>query len=133
MSVNIKWDIFLSYAERDSLVADQLYQKIIGADLTCFMAKKDLRGKGGVDFSDYIRDSILSSREMVLLCSPNSIHSEWVLSEWSAAWVLSKTITPIVYQLAPNDLPSRLSKLQCIDVHDFDEFINEASTRKQSS
>lgn len=126
----IKWDIFLSYAEADADIAEKLYDELFESDLSCFLARKELRFKGGVNFSDYIRDQILSSREMILLCSENSINREWVISEWSAAWVLKKMITPVIYRISMKSLPSRLQMLQSVDVHDFKKFVQEAASRK---
>lgn len=126
-----RWDVFLSYSERDSELAMSLMEQLEGSDLTCFMAKKSMKEHIGEDFSDRIRESILSSEEMVLLCSPDAIKSEWVISEWASAWILGKMITPVLYQLSPNDLPLRLQSRHCVHVHAFSDFVRAAAIRKQ--
>lgn len=128
----IIWDVFLSYSEKNADIAASIYQQLNDADVSCFMAGKFLKDKGGVDFSEKIREAILSSREMILLCSPDSIKREWIISEWAAAWVLLKTITPVLYRLGPTDLPLRLRHLQCVDVHNLSGFVREAAMRKQT-
>lgn len=124
-----EYDIFLSYSTIDSIKATELCEIMKDSDIDFFKADKSLEGRGGVDFSDEIRDAILVSRKMVLLCTPNSIKSDWVKSEWAAFWVLSKynknNIVPVLYQVSMEQLPERLRGKQCIDFADFHIFIKK--------
>jgi hypothetical protein len=130
---NYKFDVFLSYASKEEEIARQLEAKLKNANLRCFMATKELRSDGGADFSELIRDSIINSMEMAILCSPYSIKSTWVTTEWGAAWALKIRITPILYQLSVVDLPERLRRLQYVDCHAFDEYIDGILKRREKS
>ena len=125
-----EYDIFLSYSVKNENLAESLQTKLEMANLRCYMAKKELQGDQGADFAERIRDAILTSMEMIILCSPESIKSEWVTTEWGAAWVLKKRITPVIYHLSVNDLPQRLQRLQYVDAHEFELYIKGFLKRK---
>jgi hypothetical protein len=115
------YDVFLSYSNDDTDEASMLHDKIVNAGHRVFMAPKVM--KPGDDFAEKIRLALFGSQELWLLVSPSSAKSEWVISEWGAAWALGKRIVPILHRCAPDSLPSRLAKLQCIDLHRCDELI----------
>jgi hypothetical protein len=97
------YDVFLSYASADSKEASQLYDSIVSAGGTAFLSEKAL--KAGDDFEETIRTALHASGELWLLLSPNSLRSEWVISEWGAAWALRKPIIPILFRCAPAEVP----------------------------
>jgi hypothetical protein len=117
------YDVFLSYASPNIEQANVVREKLAAAGLRVFMAKKSL--KGGDDFAEEIRKALLGSQLVFLLLSPTSLSSEWVTTEWGAAWVLQKRIIPILYQCAPGALPARLGKVHCVDLHDVDGLISD--------
>lgn len=116
-------DVFLSYAAADSDEARQIHDRIVAAKRRVFMAPKVL--KPGDDFAEEIRLALLGARELWLLVSPSSSKSEWVITEWGAAWALGKRIVPILHRCPPESLPPRLSRLQCIDLHRCGELIEQ--------
>jgi hypothetical protein len=113
--------VFLSYASQDHEEAEQLRKAIEAAGGTVFLDKKSL--EPGDNFAERIRAALYSCRELWLLVSPSSLNSEWVMTEWGAAWVLQKTIVPILHRCRPQDLPARLSQLQCIDMYKYMELV----------
>lgn len=117
------YDVFLSYANADSDEAKSIHDQIKTAKHTVFMAPKIL--KPGDDFAEQIRLALLGSRELWLLVSPSTSKSEWVISEWGAAWALGKRIVPILHRCPPESLPARLASLQCIDLHRVEELIRQ--------
>jgi hypothetical protein len=116
-----KYDVFISYSSLDQEQANEMYEAITTAGKKAFLSAKDL--KPGEDFADAIRSQLKSSRELWLIVSPNSLKSEWVLTEWGAAWALSKKIVPILYRCKPDDLPERLRRLHSIDFHKYQQLI----------
>jgi TIR domain len=58
-----------------------------------------------------------------LLVSPTSLKSDWVLTEWGAAWALGKKIVPILHRCSPEQLPDRIRRLQCVDFYKYSELI----------
>jgi hypothetical protein len=124
-----KWsfDVFLSYSERDKDEALVIHGKVTSAGGRIFMAPKEI--SPGEDFAAAIRNALVHSRELWLLVTPHSIKSEWVISEWGAAWALEKKIVPILYHCDVAALPSRLRGIQAVDLHRLDELITKTFRR----
>jgi hypothetical protein len=116
-----EYDLFLSFSSinRDEARAIETRGRQMG--LRVFLDEKAI--EPGAVWEEVIRQGLLSSRELAVLARPQSLDSEWVKTEWGAAWVLGRTITPIILRLDPRDLPSRLQQRQWIDYHRFDEFL----------
>lgn len=121
-------DIFLSYSDRDHSIAHKIREKLLKVHAKIFMAPKSLQP--GDDFAEKIRKSLLGSSELWVIVSPNSLNSEWVTTEWGAAWVLRKRIVPILHRCDILQLPERLRKLHCIDVESIDDLIRDKFIRK---
>jgi len=115
------YDVFLSYASKDNQEALKIYEAIEKTGRKAFLSEKQI--KPGDDFAEEIRQALQGSKELWLLVSPESVKSEWVISEWGAAWVLDKKIIPILHRCDVDSLPDRLRKLHCIDYYKFDELI----------
>lgn len=124
------YDVFLSYATAEREEASQIRQAITEAGRKVFMARKDVNP--GDDFAETIREALRSSKELWLLVSPTSIKSEWVISEWGAAWVLRKNTVPILYRCDTKDLPDRLRRLQCIDFNEYPNLIRNRFQREDA-
>lgn len=123
------YDVFLSYSSVDEVSADKVQSALKNEGLRCFMASKEL--EGGELFSEKIRKALLESRETCILFTPNAKDSEWVATEWGAAWALGKTTVPILLRTRPPDLPERLRVLQCRDFHQLSEYVSEVVRRQE--
>lgn len=115
------FDVFISYASPDENLASQIKEAVEKAGGKAFLAPKDLTP--GEDFADEIRTALRTSRELWLLVSPASLKSDWVLSEWGAAWALGKKIVPILHRCDPEKLPDRIRRRQCIDFYEHPELV----------
>lgn len=124
----LRYDVFISYSSSDSSEANQLYEAVKSAGGRAFLSNKSL--KPGGNFAEDIREALVASRELWLLVSPTSLKSDWVLSEWGAAWALEKKIVPILHRCSPEQLPDRLSRLHCIDFYRFAELIAQTFPAK---
>jgi hypothetical protein len=114
-------DVFISYASADNNEAVQIRDAIVNAGGKAFMAPKDLTP--GEDFAEEIRIALGRSRELWLLVSPVSLKSDWVLTEWGAAWALGKKIVPLLHRCSPEQLPDRIRRLHCVDFYKYSELI----------
>ena len=117
----VEYDVFLSYCSSDSQEASQIHEDLQSAGLKVFIAPKALQA--GEDFADGIRSALLKARELWMLVTPSSLRSEWVTTEWGAAWALGKPIIPILHRCAPQDLPERLRRIHAVDFCRFPELI----------
>ncbi len=125
-----RFDAFLSYSTSNSAEAELVFSKAKAAGLRIFMAPKQLQP--GDDFAEEIRSSLEGSSELWLLLSPQSARSEWVITEWGAAWVLRRPIIPILHRCDVSLLPERLGRFQCLDLHRIDELINGRASAQRN-
>jgi len=104
------YDIFISCASMDSLIANELRVELEQAGLVCFMAEKNI--EAGSDWSEEIRKALYQSDKIVLLVTPNSLNRPWLLFETGAAWILRKTVIPALMYVEPEQLLDPTSRQQ---------------------
>lgn len=112
-------DIFLSYSVSDKDQARRLFERLDRSGRTIFLSEKSI--SPGDRWADSILGSLKSCEEFWLLVTPSSLRSEWVTTEWAAAWALEKKIVPVLFRCKPEDLPERLRAYQCVDFHEVGE------------
>lgn len=125
-----EFDLFLSYSTQDRDQARAVLQLSEELGLKVF---QDERGvQPGAVWAEAIRRALVNSREMALLASPTSLMSEWVLTEWGAAWALQRTITPILLMVAPDQLPERLRQRQAVIYGEHEPYLRAVLERAQT-
>jgi CheY-like chemotaxis protein len=122
-------DVFLSHSVADGRKARGIVRRLESHGVKAYLAARALQG--GDAFSDKIRVALNSSKEVWVLVSPSSLNSEWVITEWGAAWGLGKRIVPILHGCRHHELPDRLRSLQCIDADKIDVLIKQLGSRMQ--
>jgi hypothetical protein len=116
-----QYDVFLSYAAADKVEANQIYDALTSIGVKPYLSGKNL--KAGDDFAEEIREALRESAELWLLLTPQSLNSEWVISEWSAAWFLGIKIIPILHGCSREQVPERIRKFQFVDFSKHRELI----------
>ncbi|MFZ4704127.1 MAG: toll/interleukin-1 receptor domain-containing protein, partial [Candidatus Methylumidiphilus sp.] len=109
------YDIFISYSQQDSLLAQSIYSKLNSAGLHCFMAEKDIAP--AERWEDRIREALQSAQRILLLITPNSKDSNWVVAEAGAAWGLGKPLIPALAYVNPRELIAPIASHQARLVH----------------
>ena len=104
-------DVFLSYSSEDSAIASEMAEDFEALDLRCFMAEKDLMA--GTVWQEKIREALQYSRVGVILVTPNSISSNWIMCEAGAFWSLNKPLAPAIMHASIHELPEVISTYQC--------------------
>lgn len=79
-----EYDVFLSFSSDDEKIAKPIWQELCLNGLRVFWSDSMLKNKLGESWFDAIESSLESSQHFVLLCSPNSMSSEWVKREYKA-------------------------------------------------
>lgn len=113
--------VFLSYSSGDKDEARNIQEFLEQNDVSCFIDEKSI--KPGDEWEDSIRTSIKNCEYLILLITPDSLKSEWVLSEWAIAWALEKPIIPVVLRCDYAQLPQRLKRYHAINYHELDKLI----------
>jgi hypothetical protein len=88
--------IFLSYADADRTYARHL-QELISPFANFRIFTTDALS-AGENWTPKLREEIARSDVFVVLLSPASVRSAWVLQELGAAWGLDKPIVPVLTQ-----------------------------------
>jgi hypothetical protein len=77
------YSCFISYSGKDQLFAERLYADLQARGVRCWFAPHDVQG--GKKLHEQIDDAIRVHERLLLILSPNSIHSEWVKTEIAKA------------------------------------------------
>ena len=104
------YDIFISYSHKDEKLADELHDLLEEKGLRCFMSSRDITP--GDPWSEAIRNALMNAQELLLLITPNSVRSQWVLGEAYAGWALGKHILPALLKVKPESLPEPIRRRQ---------------------
>ncbi|HWM26119.1 MAG TPA: toll/interleukin-1 receptor domain-containing protein [Chthoniobacterales bacterium] len=104
-------EVFVSYSATDRRTARELTELLEQKGLTCFLAEKSIAT--GARWKEEIRKALIDSRIAVIILTPNSVTSTWVLYEASACWALGKPMAPAALYVSLGDLPEIVRDYQC--------------------
>lgn len=105
-----KYDVFLSYSHLDRHVANELADKLRMAGISCFLAEEDVRA--GEQWQSTIRAALQVSERVLLLITPRSKSSKWLLVESGAAWVQGKELIPLMLFVDLDEVTAPLTESQ---------------------
>jgi len=92
--------------------------------LRCFKDDKEL--VAGDPFNEKIREGLNDCREICLLISPRSLSSEYVTTEWGAAWFMKKTIVTLYLDMDKSEVLEKDKRLSDYQIERYEEsFIND--------
>ena len=79
---SFEYDVFLSFSSKDEAEAKQVYEELRGYGMRVFHSGEILKNKTGISFFKEINHALQHSQHFILLSSPNSMTSEWVIDEY---------------------------------------------------
>lgn len=121
------YDIFICYKEtdengnrtKDSVLAEDIYNRLTELNYKVFFARKTLENKLGIEYEPYIFSALNSSKVMLVVgISTDNLNSVWVKNEWSRYLDLikkerkNKTLIPVYKDIDAYELPEEFSMLQ---------------------
>ena len=124
------FDIFISYKEtaqnggrtKDSIAAQELYDKLTNEGYKVFFSRITLEEKIGIEYEPYIYAALASSKIMITISSSrDNLESVWVKNEWSrflafAQMDSSKIILPLYFDMDKSQLPDEFAHLSAYDM-----------------
>lgn len=124
------FDVFISYKEtdsegnrtKDSIAAQELYEKLTESGYKVFFSRITLENKIGTEYEPYIYAALYSSKVMLTVCSSKeNIESPRVRNEWSRFLTLrqnntGKTLIPLYFDMSKADLPDEFALLSSYDM-----------------
>lgn len=118
--------VFISHYSEDIWIARQISKQIKALGATTWLDEKDL--KGGDVLAEEIIRGITSCKEAIVLVSPKSVKSQWVVFEIGAVSGQRKRVTPILNQVKP-DAIAPMKGVKSIDLNQFDDFLIQLAKR----
>lgn len=124
------FDIFISYKEtgengartKDSIKAQELYDKLTAEGYKVFFSRITLEDKIGTEYEPYIYAALASSKIMLVIgSSKENLEAVWVKNEWSRYLSFTqrdseKTLIPLYFDMDKADLPDEFAHLTAYDM-----------------
>lgn len=107
-------DCFISYSSADKDFATAVYHDLREHGLEVFMAAVSLIP--GDRWSDRIHDALSKSKWVIFLASRAACTSPYVQQEVGRALDGSKRLIPVVWEMAPHELPGWVNQFQALDI-----------------
>jgi len=115
--------IFISHSSKDKWAARRISKDLTDMGFQTFLDEKDI--KSGEPIDEAIRGHLKDCDDLLILLSPASLNSHWVLIEVGGAMALGKRIVPVLLYLGANEIPSPISKHLARDINEIDKYYNE--------
>jgi len=77
-----KYDVFLSFSVKDIDFVKAVWEELKKSRLNVFFSEETLKKNIGRTFDDAIENALEQSKDFFLICTPNSMQSEWVEDEY---------------------------------------------------
>ncbi len=120
------YDVFICYKEtdnngertHDSVIAQDIYDKLTSVGLKVFFARITLENKLGVEYEPYIYSALKSSKVMLVVGTDiDNFNAVWVKNEWRRYLEMmetdkGKTLIPVYSKIDAYKLPEEFAMLQ---------------------
>lgn len=117
--------IFISHSTKDKWAARRIAEDLRKIGATTFLDEKDIRSGQSLDES--IKANLRDSNDFLILLSPSSLKSKWVLLELGGAIALEKKIVPILLYVGANEVPQIITLKLARDINEIDRYYKEVS------
>jgi hypothetical protein len=122
--------VFISHSSTDKWVARQIARQIEELGVESFLDEKDIETGDSIDKA--IQSNLADCDELLMLLSPASLKSSWVLIEIGGAKALDKRLVPILLHVGPNELPDVLSDGLARDINEIERYYDEVGERAKA-
>jgi hypothetical protein len=125
------YTVFISHSSKDRWIARQIALSIEregrAHKIKTVLSERDIAA--GDDITDWIKNQIIESDELLVLLSSYSIKRHWVILEIGVALGREVLIAPITDKITPKEIPDAISKLDAKDLNDFDNYLKQLMVR----
>lgn len=125
------YDVFVSYSHKDEAAGLAVAEQLRQCQMRVFLSSSALAA--GDDFSNQIKAALRDAAELWILASPRSLASEWVMTEWGAAWAMGKRVVPVLVDCTPADLPERLAALHSVPLAQLAKEVERLKERRKQN
>jgi TIR domain len=121
--------VFVSHSSADKWIARQIATELERRDIEAFLDEKDIKTGDSID--DAVHANLAECDELLMLLSPASLESPWVLIEIGGAKALGKRLVPILHHVGANELPAPLALGLARDLNDIERYYAEVVVRSR--
>jgi hypothetical protein len=107
-------DIFITYSKEDAVFAEQVHRFMVNEGVSVFRAPFSIAA--GQNWTADIKQNLKFSGMVLFLASRAACGSPFVQQELGGAFFGDKRIVPVVWEIAPEQLPGWVSQSQAIDI-----------------
>ena len=107
-------DVFISHAQADLPLAQFLHRHLSQEGLSAYLATVSMAP--GEKWRQVILDNLRSSTWVICLASRAACESHWVMQEMGVAIGANKKLVPIVWDVAPHELPGWMREYQAVNL-----------------
>lgn len=119
--------VFISHSSTDKWIARQIASELEAREIDAFLDEKDIQT--GDSIEDAVGEHLAQCDELLMLLSPASLDSPWVLIEIGGAKALGKRLVPILHHVGPNELPTPLARGLARDLNEIERYYAEVEAR----
>jgi TIR domain len=107
-------DVFISFSSKDEKLARFVQDHLMAGGVSVFLVPASLHP--GEEWSPQILNALRGSNWVIFLASRAACASSWVQQELGAAIGMQKKLVPIVWDMAPSELPGWTAQHQPINL-----------------
>ncbi|MEN6577367.1 MAG: toll/interleukin-1 receptor domain-containing protein [Phycisphaerales bacterium] len=107
-------DIFISHSTEDAAFAEQAHRFMESQGVSVFLAPFSIAA--GQNWTDEVKRNLKCSSMVLFLASRAACNSPFVQQELGGAFFGDKRIVPVVWEIAPEELPGWVSQSQAVDI-----------------
>lgn len=122
-------NVFISHSSSDKWAARQICKELGQRGIESFLDEKDIETGDSID--EAVDQHLANCDELLMILSPASLSSAWVLIEVGGARALKKRLVPILLHVGANELPMPLARGLARDINDIEQYFDEVVTRSQ--
>jgi hypothetical protein len=119
--------IFISHSSKDKWAARRISDELRKSGAETFLDEKDI--KTGQSIDSEIKKHLKNCDDFLIIISPASLKSEWVLIELGGAIALEKTIIPILLYVGANEIPQIINLKLARDINEIELYYTEITQR----
>ena len=119
--------VFISHSSKDKWAARRIRDDLERLGCKTFLDERDIATGDTLDES--IQSHLIECEDFLLLLSPASVQSEWVLIELGGALALKKRIVPILLYVSANEAPKAINLKLARDINEIDRYYAEVGVR----
>jgi hypothetical protein len=116
-------NIFISHSSKDKWAARRISEDLISLGTKTFLDEKDIETGESIDVS--LVKNLTNCTDFLIILSPASIKSEWVLLELGGAIALGKKIIPILLYVGANEMPKAINLKLARDINSIQLYYDE--------